>query len=259
MLRSNDQARPIVLLREEERGWFKSRFVDPSYFNDSRLLTHTRECSGCQSELWAIGGGEIELEYLSQEFVFDTEIQRFSTHWKRAPEIEPAMWCEEWKNFDCRNLTAHTTQEYYWKFYLARKWPDIVIRFATLMHDAGRFTEIEFKRNFRYQIQLILDYAPRETKVYWMTGLSFAPENGTTQWPWMKRWNEIAVRLIERHGEGRIVVVPMDLYEIKAMFVERFPGKLLHDLAHMDQPWYDRVMAKIWPWIQCHYDLHSKA
>ena len=220
-----------------------SRQVNNTYFEDDHLLTHNRECSGCQSKLWSVskGGHEVHIEYLSQEFVMDTEIQRFLTQWDRD------HFCHE---RNCQNMTAYSTQEYYWKMYFQRDWPQIVVRFATLMHDGGRFTEFEFTREFRHQLQIILDYTPRTTKVYWMTGQSFANHQWHSK---MRRWNDIAVRLINEYGEDRVVIIPLDLFEIKSMLTDRYPGQWHANNAHMTQPFYDHVMTTIWPWIEGHY------
>lgn len=193
-----------VVRREETEGGGQ---VNTSYFDDDHLLTHNRDCSGCRSTLRSVvkGDHEVEVEYLSQEFVMDIEIQRFLPHWDKT------HYCHAW---NCQNMTAYSTQEYYWKLYFQRDWPQIVVRFATLMHDAGRFTEIEFAREFRHQLQIILDYTPRTTKVYWMTGQPFSNDQWRAK---MRRWNDIAVQIINEHGEGRVVIVPLDLFEIKSM------------------------------------------
>ena len=247
MLQGNDTGFTSKMVKQEGG----SKHVNASYFGDDHLLTHIRECGGCQSRVWRVSKGEdaVDIEYLSQEFVMDTEIQRFFTHW--SGDRGGGEWSGDCHYpEECHNLTAYSTQQYYWKTYLQRDWPQIVVRFATLMHDCHRFSETEFVREFKHQLQIILDYAPRTTKVYWMTGQPFANDQWHSK---MRRWNDIAVRLITEYGEGRVVIVPLDLFEIKSMFTARYPGQWRMDNAHMTQPFYDHIMTRIWPWILNHY------
>ena len=234
IMTENDTVRKI----KHENG---SRLVDESYFgNDPHILSHTRECSGCQSMLQRISN-QMDVEYLSQEFVMDTEIQRFATHWNGN-----LLHCD---SSNCINEIAYTTQEYYFKFHFPEQgYPDIILRFATHMHDAGRFTETEFRRNFAYFLQLMLDYTPKTTKILWFTGMPFANGQDTEK---LALFNKISIEQIEEFGAGRIVVAPFDLWAIKTELNQTFGDLWRADNAHMNQPFYDSVMKNILIWLKC--------
>eukprot|EP01084_Bolivina_argentea_P210113 357751_1 len=247
-----------------------SKFVNKEFYNIDNMVTHVRECSGCQSYImncYYSNISVIKIKYLSQEFVFDTEIQRYLTHWNKNDLLHsigikkcPTNWL-----LGCIGEISYSTQEFYLKNYFKLTgYPNIIIRFATYQHDIGRFTEIEFKRNFRYYLQLLLDYVnTNNTKIIWISTMSFATvwHNESTMHLNEKIWrfNNIAVSEIVKYAKNSIHIFPLDLFQIslqlRQLYGNRWNENHGLDTAHLHAMFYDQLMQLVWKWIQMNYQL----
>eukprot|EP01084_Bolivina_argentea_P210114 357752_1 len=233
-----------------------SKLVDKQFYGINNMLTHTRECSGCQSKIIYLTDNnykKYQVLYLSQESILNTEIQKFYSHWTNG------------HNASLIKQNSYSTQEFYLKNYFKLTgYPNIIIRFATYQHDIGRFTEIEFKRNFRYYLQLLLDYVnTNNTKIIWISTMSFATvwHNESTMHLNEKIWrfNNIAVSEIVKYAKNSIHIFPLDLFQIslqlRQLYGNRWNENHGLDTAHLHAMFYDQLMQLVWKWIQMNYQL----
>ena len=105
------------------------------------------------------------------------------------------------------------------------------------MHDATKYTIKEFKRNLRYYI-------------HWLNGFPFRD----LQWDnHLRNFNDISIEQISKYGDGKIIIAPFDLYELKIEFIKTYGETWKRDNAHMDQQFYQYLIKFILHWIQCDF------
>ena len=214
---------------------------DKMFFNDPMILTHQRECSSCASKTRKLTKYNIELEYLSNEFIIDTEIQRLDTHWDKTGD-------NRFETFD----VSYSTQQYYLKYWFKKHgYPNVLLIFASTMHDKDRFTDKEYDIFSKHFIELLNHYIPDTTSIFWINSIAFNPQQKREK---TLNLENIMIRNIQKYGNKNIHIHPINMYHISTKF-DIYMGKNRRhrmDWAHFTQNWYNNAMYYIWDYIQSH-------
>eukprot|EP01084_Bolivina_argentea_P174196 301736_1 len=235
-------------------------YIDTKFYNIDNMVVHFRECSGCRSmtsycrlKYNSLLSFQFNITFLGQEFILDTEIMKFMTHWdmKKYTNINN---CKQ--SFpDCTNQNSYSTQEFYLKNYFGTHgYPQILIIFSTAAHDKNRFTQHEFKRNFNFYLELLNDYTCKnKTKIIWVPYVSGDSEE---QNDLIRKFDEIAMEeMIENDMfiQNRLHIFPLDLFDIARDIRKQFGVTAKRDWIHLSDPVYGALAKLLWRWIQNNY------
>ena len=111
-----------------------------SYFSKTSNghMTHERNCNSCLSNKTTckVGGKVIAVEYISMEYLWDTEITTFRLNSKAN--------CHDVPGFQYHRpcLQSHSTQQFVYKEYFRTNYPDLILHF-TPSHDKSTMTPVE--------------------------------------------------------------------------------------------------------------------
>lgn len=133
----------------------------------SGIIAHTRDCGGCQSRRGTCRSRLVSaLEYLTMEYVMDTELATSRTSWGGLCSGHPGdVYCEQ----------SPTTQEFVfgeWWTSSRNTCPDVIFHLATNVHDIARRSTVGYRRSVTWMFGVIaefLDVSCPDTKYYWST------------------------------------------------------------------------------------------
>ena len=159
---------------KQEKSNISQLFPNPRYYmNDTRpVVYHQRACRRCHSSKPYCPEHNLTLEFLSGEYVVDTEIFTVrmilddkDTGLQRLCHVanKPGM-----KRYKHPCVDTHNSQQFFLKEYLAGDYPDLFLYFSN-NHDRQTFTADEFGVYNRLLGGLFDLYLPNTTKLVWMT------------------------------------------------------------------------------------------
>ena len=135
---------------------------DARYFSKTNNghMTHERHCVSCLSNKTTckVGGKDIVVEYISMEYLWDTEITTFRLNKKATCRNVPGF------RYDRPCPQSHSTQQFVYKEYFRTNYPDLILHF-TPSHDKDTMTPVEVLMAAEMLGRMFEIYVPKTTDV----------------------------------------------------------------------------------------------
>ncbi|KAK2166061.1 hypothetical protein LSH36_43g08035 [Paralvinella palmiformis] len=236
------------------------------YLYEKILTTHHRYCRGCGASngkcLWQTSTGldnasisgdsghhsksaHIKLEHLPMTMILSTSL-RFLILPETFRDKKTSSWIY--------NYFAQSSAEFYFKYYLDGRYPDVLLVFLPLNHvkflDARR-VQLDIK-TFHALLKM---YIPRSTKVFYMPSfMEFERTRKNTFWNNKLVDGLLAWQRIDRLNRILYDVIEEDLLNVSSGIYSFFDlidmskdrQRWSTDGVHMERVWYSSVIRSFW-------------
>ncbi|XP_013380198.1 uncharacterized protein LOC106151471 [Lingula anatina] len=222
-------------------------FSPPIAANDLRATT--RDCLGCAGlqATCTFGSSKnsvIKIENMITENVKDSElITRRSSVYKNCDDRLTNK-----TGIPC--LESSTTQEViFQEYWCLDGYPDVIIVFATHVHEAVKRNARNFERDFTWFVDLITTVVPKTTKILYVNAPKVTPPQPEA-WKtegrniFIDELNKIAAAVIHRSIVERKVPNLYPMYDMFSMSVDRNDWN--GDGVHFKPQWYKHAASLLW-------------
>lgn len=212
------------------------------------VTIHSRDCGGCNSRNAQCDNKVSQIEYVTMEYVMDTELSTLRTYWsKTCTAMETGL-----DRGDVECYQSLTSQE----FIMGEYWnkndntcPDIISHINTAVHDISRFTSEIYKRNIAWFFEVVkyfLDVYCTSTIYVYSTAPRVNEKHVPPQFKSLTTnehisdFNKIALEVFNKMNHTRMVF-GLDIHAITS----EFPDSDYLDAVHLEKSRYNEI-AKLY-------------
>ena len=205
---------------------------------------HSRDCGGCNSRRADCANKVSHIEYITMEYVMDTEVSTLRTYWDKTCTAMTTGLLE--RDVEC--YQSITTQEFLFGEYWNKNegtCPDIISHINTAVHDISRFTTDIYRRNVRWFFEVVkyfLDvYCPNTIYLYSTAGRvneNHVPDifKSLTTNAHITEFNNIALEIFNTMNHERMIFA----FDVNAI-TTAYPDSDYLDAVHLQKHRYNEM------------------